>query len=117
MRVKTGVTRHRKHKKVLDSVKGARLSISKHIKPAKQALLHAGQYAFEGRKNRKRDMRRLWILRINAALAQVDQAPSYSVFMNLLKTNNVGLNRKMLSELAIKDPAAFQSVVQTVYGK
>ena len=117
MRVKTGTTRHRKHKKVLDSVKGSRLSISKHYKPAKQAQLHAGQYAFEGRKHRKRDMRRLWILRINAALSQVDNAPSYSVFMNLLKTKNVVLNRKMLSELAIKDPSAFQNVVQTVYGK
>ena len=117
MRVKTGIVRKRRHNKVLKATKGMRMAIGKRYKVSKQAQLHADQYAYEGRKLRKRDFRRLWIARINAGLSQIDNAPSYSVFTNLLKQNNIIINRKMLAELVVNDPQAFQQVVQTVYGK
>ncbi len=116
MRVKAGTTTHARHKKVLDAVAGHRLSRSRHYKAAHEEYLHAGQYAFEGRKNRKRDLRRLWIQRINAGLSQIDNAPSYSVLVNLLKTNQVVINRKMLAELATNEFNAFKSVVGKVWG-
>ena len=117
MRVKTGTIRRQRHKKVLKAVKGSRLSRGRHYKVAKEQALHAGQYAYHGRKLKKRDFRRLWITRINAGLSQVDNGPSYSVFMNLLKQNQIKLNRKMLAQLAVKDPEAFTHLVATVYGK
>ena len=115
-RVKTGPTRHRRHKKVLKAAKGSRLSRGRHYKAAKEQTLHAGQYAYIGRKNKKRDFRRLWISRINAGLSQIDQGPSYSVFINLLKQKHIKLNRKMLSELAVNDIDTFKHIVTTVYG-
>lgn len=116
MRVKSGTTTHSRHHKVLHSVRGHRLVRSKHYKVAHEEYLHAGQYAYAGRRLKKRDLRRLWIQRINAGLSQMDKAPSYSVFVSLLKSNNVNLNRKMLSELATNHPDAFQAVVTKVYG-
>lgn len=115
-RVKTGPTRRRRHKKVLKSTKGHRLSRSRHYKAAKEDQLHADQYAHIGRRLKKRDFRRLWILRINAGLSSIDNHPSYSVFINLLKQNNIQLNRKMLSELAVNDLEMFQKLVHKVYG-
>lgn len=112
MRVKTGPYRTRKHKKVLKQAKGMRMSIRKRYKLAKQAQLHAGEYAFHGRKLRKRDFRTLWIQRINAALTPFEI--SYSKFINLLKTQKVGLNRKMLAELALNNPKAFEFIVKKV---
>jgi large subunit ribosomal protein L20 len=85
MRIKTGTVRKQHHKKVLDSVKGHRLARSKHYKVAKEDALHAGQYAFVGRKNRKRDFRRLWITRISAGLSQIENGPSYSIFNESIK--------------------------------
>lgn len=117
MRIKAGTTTHARHKKVLDAVKGHRLSRSRHYKAAHEELMHAGQYAFEGRKNRKRDFRRLWIQRINAGLSQINEGPSYSTFMHLLEQNQIKINRKMLSELATNEPAVFQDIVSKVYGK
>lgn len=110
-RVKTGVTRRRRHKKVLKLTKGFRGTNSRLFKRANEALLHAGKYAYVGRKLRKRDMRKLWILRINAAIKEVDETLKYSRFMNALKKADISLNRKMLSEIAIADFKTFKNIV------
>jgi len=110
-RVKTGVTRRRRHKKVLKLTKGFRGTNNRLYKRAKEALLHAGHYAYVGRKLRKRDMRKLWILRINAALHEMGEGLKYSRFINNLKKANISLNRKMLSEVAINDFETFKQVI------
>jgi large subunit ribosomal protein L20 len=115
-RTKTGFTRHRRHKKVLKLTKGFRGANSRLYKRAKEALLHAGQYAYIGRKLRKRDMRALWITRITAGVNQVNENYNYSRFMNGLKKNNIGLNRKMLADLAVTDFATFKNIVAKVLG-
>lgn len=115
-RTKTGFTRHRRHKKVLKLTKGFRGANSRLYKRAKEALLHAGQYAYIGRKLRKRDMRSLWITRISAGINQVNEDYNYSRFMNALKKNNIGINRKMLAELAANDFATFKNLVSKVLG-
>ena len=112
MRVKTGPYRRRKHKKVLERTKGFRMSKHRRIKVAKEADLHAGDYAFIGRKLRKRDFRRLWIQRINAALEPYDL--KYSRFINLLKKKKIALDRKILSDLALTKPKVFGKIVQKV---
>lgn len=113
MRVKTGVTRHRHHKKVLSRTKGMRMTKNRLFKVAREADLHAGQYAFAGRKRRKRDFRSLWIVRINAALRAIDEKMSYSKFINLSKKANIEIDRKILASLAATDPEAFRAVVTT----
>ena len=110
-RTKTGIVRRRRHKKILNLTKGYRGTNSRLYKRAKEASLHAGQYAYIGRKLRKRDMRRLWIMRINAAIKQVDPQLNYSRFIKGLHEQNISLNRKMLSEIAIYDFASFKSLV------
>lgn len=117
MRVKSSTVTRRRHKKFLKAAKGSRLSRSRHLKAAKEQMLHAGQYAYAGRRLRKRDFRRLWISRINAALSAKAENPSYSVFINLLSKSQVIINRKMLAEIAVTDPEAFQAIVDKVYGK
>lgn len=112
-RVKTGIIRRKRHKKVLDATKGFRGANNRLYKRAKEALLHAGQYAYVGRKLRKRDMRKLWILRINAALKEVGENLQYSRFINALKKMNIQLDRKILSEMAISDFKTFKEVVKT----
>jgi large subunit ribosomal protein L20 len=112
MRVKTGVVARRKHKKILNATKGYRQARSKIYKRAKEAFLHAGQYALNGRRKRTGQMRALWIIRLNAALR--GKGISYSQFINKLNKSEVGLNRKMLSELAIQAPAVFDTVVEKV---
>lgn len=109
MRVKTGPTRHRKHKKVLELATGYRMTRHRLHRQASDAVLHAGEYAFAGRKNRKRDFRRLWIVRINAALT--DAGITYSRFISGLKKANIELDRKILANLAITDPNTFKAVV------
>lgn len=109
MRVKTGTVRHQHHKKVLDQAKGFWMTRHKRYKVAHQAVMHAGNYAYEGRRLRRRDMRKLWIIRLNAALKPF--ALRYSTFINLMKVKKVELNRKMLSEIAINDNATFKSIV------
>lgn len=111
-RVKTGVTRRRRHKEVLKATKGFRLSIGRHYKVSKQALLHADQYAYIGRRLKKRDMRRLWIQRINAGLSGVENGPNYSSFIKQLKDKQIVINRKLLAELAVNDNEAFKAVVK-----
>jgi len=113
-RTKTGTTRRARHKKVLKHNKGFRGANHRLYKRAHEAYMHSGMYAYIGRKLRKRDMRSLWIVRINAALEQIDAQLSYSKFMKRLKDAQVSLNRKMLSELAIADFAAFTKLVKQV---
>lgn len=111
MRVKGGTTTKRRHKKVLAQTKGFRMTKSRLISKAKESLLHAGQYAFMGRKIRKRDMKRLWIIRISEAVKQYDL--SYSKFMHALKQNKVELNRKILANLVTENPEVFEKIVKT----
>jgi len=113
-RAKTGVVRRRKHKKVLKLTKGYRGTNSRLFKRAHEAMLHAGEYAYIGRKLRKRDMRKLWIMRINGALKTIDEKLKYSRFINQLSKANVMLNRKMLSELAVSDANAFKKIVEKI---
>lgn len=109
-RVKTGVTRRKRHKRVLKATKGQFGTRSKLYKRANEARLKSLFYAYRDRRNRKRDLRGLWILRINAAARQ--HGLSYSRLMNSLKKANIGINRKMLAELAVRDPNAFKAVVE-----
>ena len=110
-RIKGALMTRKRRKKVLKLAKGYWGSKSRHFKMAKQAVMKSGNYAYIGRKHRKRDFRRLWITRISAA-AKLN-GMNYSTFMHGLKKANVGLNRKMLSEIAIADPAAFTALVET----
>ena len=109
-RVKGGIMSHKRRKKVLKLAKGYFGAKSTHFKMAKQAVMKSGNYAYAGRKQRKRDFRSLWITRISAACRI--NGINYSTFMNGLKKAGVELNRKMLSEIAINDPAAFTSLVE-----
>ena len=109
-RVKGAMMTRKRRNKVLKAAKGYWGAKSKHFKMAKQAVLKSGNYAFAGRKMKKRDFRRLWIARISAQ-AKVN-GMNYSTFMNGLKKAGIALNRKMLSEIAIADPAAFTALVE-----
>lgn len=109
-RIKRGTVSRRKHKKLLKLTKGYRGTKSKLTKVAREAALHAGPYAFHGRKLRKRDFRTLWITRISEAVKQQDM--SYSIFINKLKKANITLDRKILSNLIVEDPQTFQQIVQ-----
>ena len=109
-RVKRGATASKKHKKILKQAKGYYGSKSTLFKTAKQAVMKSLTYSYIGRKRRKRDFRRLWITRINAAARQ--NGISYSKFMAELKKANIELNRKMLSEMAISNPSAFAKLVE-----
>lgn len=111
-RIKGALMTRKRRKKVLKLAKGYYGAKSKHFKMAKQAVMKSGNYAYIGRKQRKRDFRRLWITRISAACRA--NGVNYSSFMNGLKKSGVELNRKMLSEIAIADPAAFKSLVEKV---
>ena len=110
-RIKGGLNAKKKHNRVLKLAKGYRGARSKQYRVAKQSVMRALTSSFAGRKERKRQFRRLWIARINAA-ARLNGL-SYSKFMNGLKNANVDINRKMLSELAISNPAAFTQLVET----
>lgn len=108
-RVKRGVTSKAKHNKVRKLVKGHRGGRSKLVRQAKESLLHSGQYAFAGRRQRRRDMRRLWITQINIALRVEDL--TYSKFMDILKKGQVNLDRKILAEMAVHQPEAFKEII------
>jgi large subunit ribosomal protein L20 len=108
-RIKRGVVSKRKHNKLLTLTKGYKGTKSTLTKVAKEASLHAGQYAYNGRKIRKQDFRTLWITRIGEAVKQ--QGLSYSVFISKLKKANIELDRKILSNLVVEDPEAFKHVV------
>ena len=111
-RVKRGVQAHAKHKKVIDQAKGYRGRRKNVYRVATQAVTKAGQYAYRDRRQRKRQMRALWIVRINAAARQ--EGTTYSALMANMKAAGVAINRKVLAELAYNDPKAFSEVVKTV---
>lgn len=111
-RIKRGVTSHKRHKKILKLVKGHKGGRSKLIREAKESLLHAGQYAYAGRKQRKRDMRKLWIIQLNAAVRL--EGLKYSDFIAKLKQKNIILDRKILAELAVNHPEDFKKIVSQV---
>lgn len=111
-RVKRGVTARARHKKVLDQAKGYRGRRSRVYRVAKQAVMRAGQYAYRDRRNKKRVFRALWITRINAASRQ--HGLTYSVFMNGLKKASIGLDRKVLADMAVMDKPAFAAIVDRV---
>ena len=110
VRIKGGVRTHRRHKKVLKLAKGYWMTRHKQFKKAKEAVLHAGEYAFMGRKLRKRDFRQLWIIRMNAALRNL--GTKYSVFIKKLKDNKIELDRKILSQLAVEHLEVFKKIVE-----
>ena len=110
--IKRGMVSRRKHKKVLKLAKGYLALKSRSIRKAKEAVLHAGQYSYHGRKLRKRDFRTLWITRIGERVKQ--EGLSYSLFINKLKKANIQLDRKILSDLVVNDPATFKQVVEKV---
>jgi large subunit ribosomal protein L20 len=109
-RIKRGVTSHAKHKKTLDAAKGYRGRRKNTIRAAKAAVDRSLQYAYRDRKNKKRTFRALWIQRINAAVRECGL--TYSRFIDGLARAGIEVDRKVLSELAIHEPAAFQSIVE-----
>ncbi len=108
-RVKRGVAAHRRHKKLLSQASGRRGTRSTLIRPAREALIHALVYAYRDRRDRKRDMRRLWIQRINAASRQ--HGLPYGRLMAGLRLAGVEIDRKTLADLAVRDTAAFEKMV------
>ena len=114
-RVKGAMMTRKRRKKTLKLAKGYWGAKSRHFKMAKQAVMKSGNYAYIGRKQRKRDFRRLWITRISAACKQ--NGMNYSTFMNGLKKSGIEMNRKMLSEMAISDAAAFTALADAAKAK
>lgn len=110
-RVKSGTTTRRRHKKILKLAKGFRGGRSKLYRTAKNAVIKSLTYAYRDRRRRKRDFRKLWIIRINAASRE--HGLSYSQFMCGLRKANIALDRKVLANLAIEDAAAFAQIVET----
>lgn len=110
MRVKSGITRRRRHKKVLKATKGYRMTKSKLYRVAHEAYLHAGQYSYNDRKKRLNEFRRLWITRINAAVR--GYGITYSKFYHNLRQKDVQLNRHVLAELAVNHPETFSKIVE-----
>ena len=109
-RVKRGVTAHKRHKRLLNAAEGRKGTKSRLIKPAREALLHALAYATRDRKQRKRQMRQLWIVRVNAAARQ--NGLTYGQFVHGLKRADVQIDRKILADLAVNDAAAFTALVE-----
>lgn len=112
MRVKRGVTARARHKKVLKSAKGMQHNRTRSFRLAKQAVTRALQYAYRDRRNKKRDLRALWITRINAAARE--NGTTYGKFIANLKAAGVELDRKVLAEIAVSDPKAFAMIVKGV---
>lgn len=108
-RVKRGVTKHRRHKKVLLAARGFRGSSSRNYKWAKEALIHAWSHAYRHRRERKRDFRRLWIVRIGAASRL--SGLTYSQFMHGIDMAGIEVDRKILADLAVNDESAFQKLI------
>jgi len=111
-RVKRGIMVRKRHHKLLEQAKGYRGSRSRRIRVARQTVLKALSYAYRDRRNRKRDFRRLWIIRINAA-ARLNGI-TYSRLINGLKIAGIDLDRKILADMAVRDPEAFRNVVEQV---
>ena len=114
-RIKRAVNGHKKRRRILKLAKGYFGAKSKQYRSAKQAVLRSMHYSYTGRKEKKRDMRRLWIIRINAEARQ--NGISYSQFMNGLRQNGIDLNRKILADIAVNDKAAFKKLADTAKKK
>jgi len=112
--VKKGITKHRRHKKVLAMTKGQRATRHSLYRRAHEAMLHSLSYAYQHRRERKRDMRRLWIQRINAASRA--EGLTYSQFMDGLKKSGVEINRKVLADMAVRGPESFADLVTIAKG-
>lgn len=110
MRVKRGTTQRAKHKKILKQAKGMQHARTRSYRLAKQAVIKALQYAYRDRRNKKRDLRALWITRINAAARE--NGTTYGKLMHDLKLANIELDRKTLSDLAVREPKAFSAIVK-----
>lgn len=111
-RVKRGIVSKRRHNKLMDQAKGYRGTKSRLTRVAREAVLHAGQYAFHGRKLRKRDMRSLWITRIGEAARL--EGTSYSKLINMLKKSKIELNRKILADIIVSDNTTFKKILAQV---
>ena len=111
-RANSSVPRHRRHRKIVKQAKGYYGARSRTFKSAKDAVIKAGLYAYRDRRQRKRQFRRLWITRINAA-CRLNGMP-YSAFINALNVKGIILNRKVLADLAVRDPQAFTDLVNSV---
>jgi len=109
-RVKRGVAAHKRHKRLLQAAEGRKGTRSKLIKPAREALLHAMAYSYVGRKQRKRQMRSLWVVRLNAAARQ--NGMTYGQLIHGLKLAQVELDRKVLADIAVRDAATFSRIVE-----
>lgn len=114
-RVKRGVTSHRRHKKILSLTKGHRGTKHRLIKRANESMIKSLAYAYTHRRERKGDMRRLWILRINAACRA--RGITYSQFMDGLNKSGIEINRKMLADMAVREPESFSSLAAMAGGK
>ncbi len=115
MRVKRGLASHRRHKKYLDMAKGFRSGRHKLYRTAREAVERSLVYAYRDRKVKKREFRKLWIMRINAAVRE--HGMSYSRFVNAMQKAGIELNRKVLADLAVRDKAAFAQIVEAVKAK
>lgn len=113
-RVKGGKTSNKRRKNILAQVKGYRFGRSTKKRMAKEAIFHAGKYAFAHRRDKKNDMRRLWTVRINGALDTMGSDVSYSRLIGAMTKKGILVNRKMLSELAAKSPRSFEAIVKKV---
>lgn len=113
-RVKGGKTSNKRRKNILSATKGYRFARSKKKRAAKEAIVHAGKYAFAHRRDKKNDFRKLWNVRINAALDAMGSEISYSKLIGAMNKKGVKVNRKILSELANKSPESFSRLVQQV---
>ena len=113
-RVKRGVTAHRRHKRLLEDAAGRKGTKSRLIKPAREALLHALAYATRDRKQRKRQMRQLWVIRINAAAR--NHGLTYGRFIAGLKKADIELDRKILADMAVRDDTTFGQIVEVARG-
>lgn len=113
-RVKGGKTSNKRRKNILAMTKGYRHARSTKKRAAKEAIFHAGKYAFAHRRDKKNDFRRLWNVRLNAGLRQIDEKNSYSKFIGSLNKKGVKVNRKMLAELAEKSPESFARLVKQI---
>lgn len=111
-RVKVGIIKNKRRKNILSQTKGFRFGRSTKVIQAKDALLHAGNYAFAHRKDKKADARRLWTTRINAAIRPLGL--SYSKFIDGLKKKNIEIDRKILSDLAKNNPETFERIVKSI---
>jgi large subunit ribosomal protein L20 len=109
-RVKRGVAAHKRHKRLLKAAEGRRGTRSKLIRPAREALLHAMAYSYVGRKQRKRQLRNLWVVRLNAAARQ--NGLTYGRLINGLKAAGVALDRKVLADIAVRDAATFARIAE-----